>query len=82
MNQEASSFDLDKGFYFFPILVVSNDDKSRKNNKKCNFWLDIAENAFFLIWSKNLNFRNNFNFFVQTYANYGRFLENYTNRSI
>ena len=53
-----------------------------KTIKKCSFWLEIAENAFFSIWSKSLNFRNNFDFFVQTYANYGTFLENYTNRSI
>jgi len=70
MTQEASLFDMDKAFYFFPILVVSNDDKSRKNNKKSSFWLEIAENAFLSIWFKNSNFRNNFNFFVQTYANY------------
>ena len=82
MTQEASSFDMDKGFYFFPILVVSNDDKSRKTIKKCRFWLEIAKIAFFSIWSENSNFRNNFNSFVQTYANYGKFLENYTNRSI
>jgi len=53
-----------------------------KTIKNCSFWLEIAENAFFPIWSKNSNFRNNFNFFIQTYANYGTFSENYTNRSI
>jgi hypothetical protein len=37
MTPEASSFEMDNAFYFFPILVVSNDDKSRKNNKTAVF---------------------------------------------
>ena len=48
MTPKASSFDMDKGFYIFTIIVVSNDDKSRKNNKKdAVFGLKLLKMHFF-----------------------------------
>jgi len=46
--------------------MTINQGKTIKNKF---LWLEIAKNAFFLIWFKNSMFKNIFNFFVQTYPN-------------